>query len=281
MSRPRRGRPLALALGGGSARGYAHIGVLKVLERAGIRPDLITGTSIGAVFGALSATGYAAEDIESLFGDLDARQILWMARPHPSKSGMLDLKGFMSVMADLLPSDFSGLATPFACVSTDLLTGTPVVHFEGNLLAAVRASISVPLAFEPARDDARLLVDGGLVEPVPVATARLLGARSVIAVILNVVSPRPFSGEGRRLRKKSASPAEALPDPGHRWHIAATAIDIMERGLAAAALRDADVVIAPRIEDYTQLSFLDAAPLIALGEQAAEAMLPEIRRLLS
>ena len=155
------------------------------------------------------------------------------------------------------------------------------MHFEGDLLAAIRATISVPLAFEPVPSDGRLLVDGGLVEPVPVATARLLAARTVVAVTLNVVSARLLSGDGRRRgRKKSAPAQEAVPYSGHRWQIAATASDIMERGLARAALADADVVIAPKIEAYTQLAFLDAAPLIALGEEAAEEQLPEIRRLL-
>ena len=281
MAGPRHGRPLGLALGGGSARGYAHIGVLKVLERADVRPDLITGTSIGAVFGAVAATGYTAEDIERLFGELSARQILWMVRPHPTKTGMFDLRGLMSVLGDLLPSDFADLAIPFACVSTDLLTGRPVVHLEGDLLTAIRATVSIPLAFEPVRDDGRLLVDGGLVEPVPVATARLLGARSVVAVTLNVVSRRPFASEGRRRsRKKTATLGDALPEPARRWQIAATAADITERRLAELALADADVVIAPKIEDFTQMSFMDASPLIALGEAAAQEMLPAIRALL-
>ena len=281
MTRRAHARPLGLALGGGTARGYAHIGVLKVLERDGIRPDLITGTSIGAVFGALAAAGYAAEDVERLFGNLDARQILRMVRPRPSKSGMLDLHGFMNVLADLLPSGFDDLVTPFACVSTDLMTGSRVIHFEGDLLKAIRASISVPVAFEPVADDGRMLVDGGLVEPVPVPTARLLAAETVIGVTLNVVTPRSIARERRR-RLDAKEPAGQGPilHPARRWEIWATATDVMMRQLAEAILSDADIVIAPKIEAFTQLAFLDAAPLIELGERAAEEKLPEIHRLL-
>lgn len=230
--------------------------------------------------GALAAAGYSADDIERLVADLDTRRLLWLARPHPSKSAVLDLRGFMDFLGNLLPTDFSSLTMPFACVSTDLVTGELVIHREGDLLEAIRASISVPVAFEPAVARKRLLVDGGLVEPVPVDTARHLGARSVVAVTLNSLSGRAFiRDENRRARKKGLS-RDALFGPVRRWQIAAASVDIMERRIAAIELERADVVIAPNLELYSQLAFLDAKPIIALGEAAAEKALPRILDLL-
>lgn len=276
-------RPLALALGGGSARGYAHVGVIKVLESAGLRPDLITGTSIGAVFGALWATGYAAADLEQLVLELDARRIIWMVHPHPSKTAMFDLRGFMEFIEELVPADFSGLPIPLACVATDLRTGERVVLAEGDLHAAIRASVSIPVVFPPATHDGRLLVDGGLVEPVPVQTAHALGARGVVAVMLNVITEHEQkaakSGQRRHGHQEDLFEGGDLLDPGRRLQIAANSMDILERRLAQIAVADADVVIAPRIEKYSQFAFLDAGPLISLGEEAARAALPAVRLL--
>lgn len=271
-----RGRPVALALGGGSARGFAHIGVLKVIERERLRPDIIVGTSMGAVMGALYAAGYAAVDMERLILDLEPRRLLYLAGPRPSKTAMFDLRGFTDLMRDLLPKDFSELGVMFACVSVDLSTGETVLHHDGDLVAAIRASVSVPVVFKPACADGRLLVDGGIVDPVPVDAARELGAHCVVAVSVSTIARRASEQRSRRRRDADA----VLPDPGGRWRIAIEAVDIMERRLAAFALEHADLVIAPRVEEYSQLSFLDGAALIALGETAAEEALPELRNLM-
>jgi NTE family protein len=270
-----RRKPWALALGGGSARGFAHIGVLKVLESHDIRPDMVTGTSMGAVIGALHAAGYAASDVERLALDLEPRRLLYLAGPRPSKSAMFDLRGLEALLRDLLPVDFGSLEIPFACVSTDLTIGEPVLHREGDLVGAIRASISVPVAFTPFREDGRVLVDGGLVEPVPVDAARALGARGVVAVTVSTIHSRPPDSESRSRRSIGA----ALQDPRGRWQIAAASVDVMERQLAAFALTRADVVVAPKVEAYSQLSFFDAAALIALGEAAAADALTDIRNL--
>jgi NTE family protein len=271
----RRKRPWALALGGGSARGFAHIGVLKILETQAIRPDIVTGTSMGALIGALHAAGYAAIDMERLALDLEPRRLLYLAGPRPSKSAMFDLRGLEALLRDLLPPEFDALEIPFACVSTNLDTGEPMLHRDGDLIGAILASVSVPVAFRPVHQNGRVLVDGGLVEPVPVDTARALGARGVVAVTVSTITSRGRGDGGRNRRGMRAT----LQDPVGRWQIAAASVDIMEHRLAALALARADVVVAPRVEAYSQLSFFDAAALIALGETAAADALSEIRDL--
>ncbi|TSE28084.1 putative NTE family protein [Tepidimonas thermarum] len=179
-ARPR----IGLALGSGAARGWAHIGVLRVLQEAGLEPDIVCGTSIGALVGAAYAAG-ELDRLEPWVRSLGWQQVV----------GLIDLKmggGLIEggklvefFRARFVDRGIAELGKPFGCVATELGTGREIWLREGPVIDAVRASIAVPGVFTPAQVDGRLLVDGGLVNPVPVSLCRAMGADVVIAVDLN------------------------------------------------------------------------------------------------
>jgi len=176
---------IGLALGGGSARGWAHIGVIRALNEAGIDINYIAGTSIGSVVGSVFASGNI-KDLEEVAVRLDWKQIAYLFDVVLPKSGLIDGKkvaGF--VRNHLRKSNIEELPIPFCTVSTDLETGKEIVIRKGDIIEAVRASISIPGIFTPVRNNGIILVDGGLVNPVPVSVVREMGADFVIAVDLS------------------------------------------------------------------------------------------------
>lgn len=188
MSVQRR-RKIGYALGGGAARGLSHIGVLKGLEEHGIFPDIITGTSIGALIGALYAGGIKISDIEQFALRLDFKRLVFLADMTLPFSGLISGKRVISLLKSILGDlTFSQLKYDFACVATDIKNGEQVILREGSLIEAVRASISLPGIFTPVRIRGRYLVDGGLVNEVPVSVCREMGAEYVIGI--NII-PEP------------------------------------------------------------------------------------------
>jgi len=183
--RPRRPERIGLALGSGSARGWAHIGVVKALAEAGVRVDCVAGTSIGSLVGAVLASGKLAS-LETVVRELDWMKALALFDIGLPRSGLLDGRNVTSALRDHVESgDIQNLPVPFVAVSTNLVDGSEV-HIEGgDVIEAVRASISIPGVFTPVKRDGMLLVDGGLVNPVPTSVARQMGADYVIAVDLN------------------------------------------------------------------------------------------------
>jgi NTE family protein len=181
-----------VALGSGSARGLAHIGVLRALQEAGIAVHCVAGTSMGAVVGAVYASGKIERMAERL-RKLDWAGIVALLDPVFPRAGLIDGQRVAEFVRAHVPGALiEDLALPFAAVATDWETGAEVVARSGDLTEAVRASIAVPGIVTPVRSNGRLLVDGGLVNPVPVSVARALGAEVVIAVDLNhdIVSSR-------------------------------------------------------------------------------------------
>ena len=177
------GRKVGLALGGGGARGLAHIGVLAELEHSGIDVGWIAGTSAGSLVGALYAYGYSAAKILELAETTKWRNLAGMNLP---RVGLSNFEPMERLLNELLEgASFKDLKIPFAAVSCDLRTGEEVVLREGNVAKAVRASCSIPGIFVPVEAGERLLTDGGVVNGVPVNVARSLGARRVIAVKLH------------------------------------------------------------------------------------------------
>ena len=176
---------VGLALGGGSARGWAHIGVIRALTEAGIKIDYIAGTSIGSLVGSVFAAGNI-KDLEEVAVQLDWKQIAYLFDVVLPKSGLIDGKKVAKFVHNhLREMNIEELSIPFCAVSTDLYTGDEVVIRKGNIIEAVRASISIPGVFTPVRNNGRILVDGGLVNPVPVSVVREMGADYVIAVDLS------------------------------------------------------------------------------------------------
>jgi NTE family protein len=293
---------VGLALGSGSARGWSHIGVLRVLEGAGISPDIVCGTSIGALVGAAYAAG-ELERLETWVRSLTRQAIV----------GLLDLKLKLGTgliegakLLGFLRSHFTDhgiarLPKTYAAVATELATGREIWLREGSVIDAVRASISLPGVFTPAERDGRLLVDGGLVNPVPVSLCRALGADIVIAVDLNwdlvgrqrratvqseaatAETPRALAAIRAKLplgrRKKTQKTEVELPS---MLDVLNTSLNIMQVRITRSRLagEPADVMIRPRLSHLALMDFHRAAESIAEGQRVAEQALPEIGELL-
>ena len=176
---------IGLALGSGSARGLAHLGVIRAIEDAGIKVDFIAGTSMGALIGAIYAAG-KMDELEATFLTFDWKKTVSFFDVVLPKSGLLDgAKVGELVRAHLHADAIEALPIPFAAVATDIVSGEEVAIRSGDVIEGVRASISVPGIFTPVRNNGRILVDGGITNPVPASVARAMGADLVIAVDLN------------------------------------------------------------------------------------------------
>jgi NTE family protein len=204
---------IGLALGSGAGRGLAHIGVLRAIEEAGITIDVIAGTSIGALIGAVYASG-KLRSLEQDFRRFDWRTIGSYFDPGVPRSGLLKGKKIVEfVRSHLSARTFDDLPIPFCAIATDIRNGDEVVLGNGNLLEAIRASISIPGIMTPVHLDSRILVDGGLVNPVPVSAVRALGADIVIAVDLNfnLVAGRV---QERKLKRRSGGTSRSVDTGG-------------------------------------------------------------------
>jgi len=172
-----------LALSGGSARGLAHIGVLKAIEEKEIKIDFVAGTSIGALVGALYASGLNAKEIEKLALKMDLKRVLLLFASIPSSTGLISGRNIEKYLIKLLGNiQFHELKIPFVALATDIKTGKVVVLNEGPVVKAVRASIAIPGIFSPIELGNHLLVDGGVTMPLPIRIVKKMGAERVIAV---------------------------------------------------------------------------------------------------
>lgn len=249
---------VGLALGGGSARGFAHIGVLKVLENAGIPVDLVAGTSMGAVIGAFYCSGMGIKMMERLAGHIQRSH--WMDWTFP-RMGLAAGDKMEQLLTMLTRSKtFADLEKPFAVVATDLVRGEKVVLQEGVVARAVRASAAIPGVFCPVEEGGRMLVDGAVVERVPVQTARDLGADVVIAVDVGIYV------NGNK--------------PHHIMDVISQSLDIMQRDLCRYNMEEADLIITPQLQAISPGHFHRAGEAIQAGEAATRVVLPEILELL-
>lgn len=288
LRRPRVG----LALGGGSARGWSHIGVIRALAQEGIVPDLVCGTSIGALVGAACASG-TLDKLEAWVSSLHWTDVVGYLDVGFA-GGLIKGSRVMDFFQEhVVDCDFANLSIPFACLATDLATGHEVWLREGSVSAAVRASISQPGLFEPVERNGRFLVDGSLVNPVPVSLARALGADLVIAVDLGSDLIRPDSRPPPLSTGASGNGSSRLGDFLHAiWgsgsrnnvpsilKVIAQSLSIMQVRIARSRLagEPPDVLIAPQLGDLGLLDYHRAAEAIEEGRQATLLALPVIRR---
>ncbi len=246
---------IGLALGGGAAKGFAHIGVIKMLEASGIHPDVVAGTSAGSVVGALYASGMDPFQLQETAFGLDEAKIRDVRL---FSGGLVQGQALQDYVNQLVGQrSIEQLKMPFAAVATQLETGQRTVFVRGNTGQAVRASSSIPGVFEPAEIRGSHYVDGGVVSPVPVDAARQLGADFVIAVD---ISSRP-SGS----------------NPHGMVNIVGQTIAIMGEQLGTQEMARADVVIRPHIQGIGPTDFEQKNQAILEGEKAALAAVPAIR----
>jgi len=301
MSTPK----IGLVLGGGAARGLAHIGILKVIENLGISVDIIVGTSMGAIIGGAYASGISLQEIEKTFCDVNWLQILKMIKPSRLQlQGLLDGENIKEFMKEKFGDhSIENLKIKFACVATDFRTGEEIVLDKGSLVDALRASMSIPLVFSPVNVQGYYLVDGGVVNLVPVDVARKLGADIVIAVVVTrnidqftrkieqffpsiIYNPVPGSQfdplsndlnistheideEKRKNRKSKKNESISLTQHTNRVNI------IMANTLVNMRLEASppDILIRPATDHYKLTDFTRASELIEIGEQAAKLTL--------
>jgi NTE family protein len=273
MDAPEQPVRFSLALGGGGARGLAHIGVLKVLAEEGLRPCAIAGTSIGAIVGALYAAGHTPDELEGLVDALQLRDLAGVTGLRMARGALLTADRIERGLKEMLPADFGGLSIPFAAIAADLVAGERIVLDSGDLPLAVRASMSLPILFEPVSLEGMLLVDGGIVDPMPVEAARALCDGPVFAVDVDPLLPAGADTGARRLRKPTIDPQA---QPGVIL-VGTRSFDVMQNRLARGPLASAAVVISPDVGDYLMADFLEGSALVAAGEAAAHAALPQVR----
>lgn len=288
---------VGLALGSGSARGWSHIGVIRVLERAGVSPDIVCGTSIGALVGAAYAAG-EVDRLEAWIRTLTRQAVLGFLDVRFGGGLIAGARLFDHIRARFTDPGITGLGRIYGAVATELATGREVWLRDGPVLEAVRASIAIPGLFTPARQGGRLLVDGGLVNPVPVSLCRALGADTVIAVALNgdelercpreaarsdeASSRVPALLSRLRTERRPRARKPEVPSPS-MLEVLTTSLDIMQVSISRSRLagEPPDVVIRPRLSDFALMDFHRAEEAIAEGQRAAEEALPQISELLA
>lgn len=288
---------IGLALGSGSARGWSHIGVIRVLEQAGIAPDIVCGTSIGSLVGA----AYADGQLERL--ETWVRSLTWQ-----NVVGLLDFtvngglihgeKLFTFLRTHFTDKEITSLPKAFGAVATELVTGREIWLRDGSVIDAMRASVALPGLFTPAQRNGRLLVDGALVNPVPVSLCRAMGADIVIAVDLSSdligsplkpdEPPPPPSTFASMLNKLplglgrlKSGPATSVDMPSI-FDVLSISLNIMQVRITRSRLagEPADVMIRPRLADFALMDYHRAATAIEEGERAAQHALPELQDLI-
>lgn len=268
---------IGLALGGGGARGFAHIGVLKVLERAGVPVDFLAGTSMGGLVAAAYAAGLSPAELEKAALALKPRRLLDVSL---FRTGLLEGKRVREHLVRLLgDATFEQARIPVRLVAVDLVTCEELALSTGSLVDAVRATVSLPGVFCPAEWQGRQLVDGGVTNNVPADVARQMGAEMVIAVDVGWDRLPPFVYGGLDGR--------SLPVPGLTYltpllGVLLRSVRIMEVEMVRHRLARArpEVLIRPEIGPINIEEFGRAREVIPMGERAAEQALPQIRRLL-
>lgn len=291
-----RGR-IGVALGSGGARGFAHVGVLKGLASAGITPEVICGASAGALVGAVHAAGHL-DDLEAWGRQLDRRQVFALLDVSFS-GGAVHGHRMIDRFATFLPEGgFDALPLPFAAVATDLESGREIWLRDGSLLEALHASSAIPGVVSPVRTGGRWLIDGGVVNPVPIALCRALGADSVIAVDLNAAllsrrfrgepsapkpapatddaSPRAFQHLWSELRHRFAgSEAPSGPPSPGLYDVLSNALEIMQVRITRSRMAGdpPELLVTPRLPDFALLDLTRADEAIAEGRRAVERAL--------
>lgn len=253
----RRNARIGLALGGGAARGFAHVGVIQALEEAGLQPQVVAGTSAGSLVAALYASGKSSHELRRVAESMEEAEITDWMLPILNRGALRGEALARYVNLHVGGKPIEQMKIPLGIVATDLRNGEPVTFRRGNTGAAVRASSAVPAVFQPVRIGEREYVDGGLVAPVPVRQAREMGANFVIAVDIS-------------------SDPEGNP-AGDTFQILLQTFAIMGKSINALALREAEFVVRPPLSGIRSADFTARRRSIEAGRSAMIAMLPQLK----
>lgn len=248
---------IGLALGGGAARGFAHVGVIQVLEEAGIRPALVTGTSAGSLVAALYASGKSGTQLQQVAETMEEATIADWTLQIFTRGALRGEALAKYVNAQVGQKPIEAMVMPLGIVATDLNSGNEVLFQRGDTGTAVRASSAVPAVFQPVKVGTREYVDGGLVSPVPVRAARKMGAELIIAVDIST-APEASTANGT-------------------LEILLQTFTIMGKSISSIELKDADVLVRPQLAGVSSADFSARRRSIEAGRQAMLLALPQLR----
>lgn len=255
-------KKIGLALGSGGAKGLAHIGVIKVLERNNIPIDCIAGTSAGALIGGAYAKTKDIDKIEDIIRESKYRDLIRTFFDPTRSPGLVKGQSILEFLEEKIgTADIKDLNIPFQAVATDIKTGNSVIFDKGDLLEAIRASISIPILLTPVSKKDKILIDGAFSDPIPANVVKKMGADIVIAVNLNNES---IIRDNKKINSISMTQ---------------TIIDLFSYNLSIEKVKEADIVINPKTTNVSWLKFAGGIDLIQKGEEATLEVLPEIKKL--
>lgn len=299
-------KKVGLALGSGGAKGLSHIGVIKYLEEMGIKIDFITGSSIGALIGGAYASGLSIEEIEDIALETDLASTIKLFSPGFGKSGLVTGKKVQEFLTSMLGNkNIEDMPIPFTAVAANIITGQEIHFNKGNLVEAIRSSISIPIVFQPVIRNNNVLVDGGLVNPVPINVTREMGADYIIAVNILSAKNRTDPKSAKKFNNKTDLEKSHKIIPvmerklenliiDHKWirnfnknkekenlpgmkKILNRSVQIAQEKLIKLSIElyKPDVLIEPEVENVGIFDFYKAKEIIKKGYIAAEAFIKE------
>lgn len=271
----KRKRKVGLALSGGAARAFSHIGVLKILEELGVDITAVSGTSMGSIIGAFYCSGIKLEEIEAYVRSMDWKSFLLFSNLSMSKTGIVNWRKLEGELKKFLgDKTFSDCHIRLCCVAVNMITGKKVILSKGRLLDAVKASIAIPGFFSPVCMGDYILIDGGVVEPLPTDSLKKMGVDFIIASSVNNDNARDKlldlkNGKSQGRQNKNRLTIRNVLD---------ISLCIMEREITKHYLDIADIVIEPKVGDFGFFDLTRGGAIIRRGVEAARIKVPEIKR---
>ncbi len=270
-------KKVGIALSGGGVRALSHLGVLQVLDRTGVEINAVSGCSMGAIVGAVYSLGISLDEVEQYIKKTDWRAFLMFSMFSLSRNGIINEKKIDEVLKKFLGSKtFDDCQRQFCAVAVDIIKGQKVVIRDGKLADAVRASIAIPGIIPPVCRDGMLLVDGGVMEPLPTEALKALGTNFIIASSIVFESENPIKEKYAECDQPEKSQKDLKKMSIQT--ILDKSMSLMHTQVSKSYLEKADLVIEPKIGDYGFLDFTRSAAIIDSGRKAAIAKIPEIRR---